>query len=135
MNGIARKRRALGRTFESATLLLCLTVCATGAQAQKTASAQTAAALATVRNVTRTTIPRGERVTVEFTGEVSYAGDRVPNPDRMYLDFKNSSVTSNVVASVGSLGAGPLVTAVRIARHSERTTRLVLHLNGNPRYS
>jgi len=135
MNGIARNRRALGRTFESATLLLCLTVCAPGAQAQKTASTPTAAALATVRNITRTTIPRGERVTVELTGEVSYAGDRVANPDRMYLDFKNSIVTSSVVASVGSLGAGPLVTAVRIARHSERTTRLVLQLNGNPRYS
>jgi N-acetylmuramoyl-L-alanine amidase len=135
MNGIARKRRALRRTFESATLLLCLTMCTPVLRAQKGASAQTALGLATVRNVSRTIIPRGERVTVEFTGEVSYAGDRVPNPDRMYLDFKNSLVTSNVVASVGSLGGGPLVTAVRIARHSERTTRLVLHLNGNPRYS
>jgi N-acetylmuramoyl-L-alanine amidase len=135
MNGIARKRRALGRTFESATLLLCLTMCTPVLRAQKGASAQTAAGLATVRNVSRTTIPRGERVTVEFTGEVSYAGDRVPNPDRMYLDFRNSMVTSNVVAAVGSLGGGPLVTSVRIARHSERTTRLVLHLTGNPRYS
>src|SRR4029453_12744131 len=129
MNGIARKRRALRRTFESAALLLCLTMCTPVLRAQKGASAQTALGLATVRNVSRTIIPRGERVTVEFTGEVSYAGDRVPNPDRMYLDFKNSLVTSNVVASVGALGGGPLVTALRIARHSERTHPLRLLLS------
>jgi N-acetylmuramoyl-L-alanine amidase len=91
--------------------------------------------LVSVRNVSRTLLPRGERIAVEFTDEVSYSGDRLPNPDRIYLDFKNSLVSAPMVTSVQALGAGPLVGSIRIARHTERTTRLVLTLTGTARYS
>jgi hypothetical protein len=103
-----------------------------GARPQPAAKA---APVATVRAVSRTPLPRGERISIEFSDEVSYLSDRVPGPDRVYFDFKNAIVSSPVVANTQALGAGTLVASVRIARHSEQTTRLVLALTGHPRYS
>jgi N-acetylmuramoyl-L-alanine amidase len=114
-------------------LALLLSVAASPLHGQKATPA--VAGLATVRTVSRASLPRGERITVEFNEEVVYAGDRVANPDRMYLDFKNSIPASGVAASVQALTAGPVISGVRIARHTEKTTRIVLQLNGNPRYS
>jgi N-acetylmuramoyl-L-alanine amidase len=114
-------------------VVLLLSVAAPSLRGQKATPA--IATLATVRTVSRTALPRGERITVEFNQEVAYAGDRVPNPDRMYLDFKNSIVGAGVAASVQALTPGPVVGGVRIARHTEKTTRIVLQLTGNPRYS
>jgi N-acetylmuramoyl-L-alanine amidase len=91
--------------------------------------------MATVRTVSRTALPHGERISIEFSDEVSYLSDRVPNPDRVYFDFKNTIVTQPVIANTQTLGSGTQVTSVRIARHSEQTTRLVLALTGHPRYS
>jgi N-acetylmuramoyl-L-alanine amidase len=93
------------------------------------------AALSTVQSVTRTPLPKGERITIEFSSEVSYKSDRVDGPDRVYFDFPQSLVTSATVATVQALTGGPLVRALRIARHTERSTRLVLDLTGRPRYS
>jgi N-acetylmuramoyl-L-alanine amidase len=101
----------------------------------KAATAVRPASLAVVRAVSRSPLPHGERISVEFSEEVGYLSDRVPNPDRVYFDFKNAIVAMPVIAAAQALGSGTLVASVRIARHTEQTTRLVLGLTGHPRYS
>jgi N-acetylmuramoyl-L-alanine amidase len=101
--------------------------------AQKTTTRP--ATLAAVQTVTRTALPKGERITIEFSSEVGYRSDRVDGPDRVYFDFPQSLVTSSVVNTAQALTGGTLVRTLRIARHTERSTRLVLELAGRPRYS
>jgi N-acetylmuramoyl-L-alanine amidase len=118
-----------------AGLLAVLPPAVDAQRASKAAASSKPISLASVRAVSRTLLARGERITVEFSDEIAYAGDRVPSPDRVYFDFKNATVAPSTVASTQALGSGTLVASVRIAHHSEETTRLVLTLSGHPRYS
>src|SRR4249920_1342886 len=132
---LARAARLVDAAVAGA-LLLCLAGPA-AAQAPKTGTAAKSpvAPLAIVRDVTRTTLPQGERVTITFSDEVAFKGDRVENPDRVYFDFAHSTLPASLSASSRAIGAGTLVASVRIARHTEESTRLVLELTGSPRYS
>ena len=47
---------------------------------------------ATVRSITRTPLPRGDRITIELSREVSYTADRVSDPDRLFFDVANAVV-------------------------------------------
>jgi N-acetylmuramoyl-L-alanine amidase len=94
--------------------------------------AATAAQVAALRSITRTPLPKGERLTLEFAAEVAYTADRVPNPDRVYFDFKQTTLATGVGSAAQALGAGPLVRSIRVARHTERVTRLVLQLEPRP---
>jgi N-acetylmuramoyl-L-alanine amidase len=89
---------------------------------------------AVLRDVALTRLPRGERVTIEFTHEVGSTGERVGSPDRVYFDFTNSNASAGVVERAQGI-KGALVTSVRIGRHPNGTTRVVLELAGKPRYS
>jgi N-acetylmuramoyl-L-alanine amidase len=94
-----------------------------------------ATALVPVRAVSRTVLPHGERVVIEFADEVSYSGERVDSPDRVYLDFASTQLTSGAIANARAAGGTGLVSSVRIAQHAEQVTRVVLQLAGHPRYS
>jgi N-acetylmuramoyl-L-alanine amidase len=122
-------------TWAAACLLAALPLTLDAQRASNAAAASQPAALAVVRGVSRSTLPHGERISIEFSDEISYFSDRVPNPDRVYFDFKNAVVGTPVIANAHALGSGTLVASVRIARHTEQTTRLVLDLTGHPRYS
>jgi len=89
---------------------------------------------ATVQSVSRTALPRGDRLTIELTHEVAYRGDRVENPDRLFFDFSDSEPASALADLVQGLD-GRLVTEVRIGRHPNRVTRVVFELEGTPKYS
>jgi N-acetylmuramoyl-L-alanine amidase len=99
------------------------------------APAAKAGALVPVRALSRTVLPHGERVVIEFADEVSYSGERVDSPDRVYLDFAGTQLTSGVIANARGAGGTGLISTVRIAQHSEQVTRVVLQLTGHPRYS
>lgn len=116
-----------------------LTAVAASAPGQSSGPAAPPAAksslLAPVRSVSRTPLPRGERLTVELGQEVVFTSERIPNPDRVYFDFKGTMLPATVAAAAPALGPGPLVASLRIAKHSEQVTRLVLVLGGQARYS
>jgi N-acetylmuramoyl-L-alanine amidase len=121
-------------------LLAAVVVAAIPANGAQVASppkplAAKAGALVPVRSISRTSQPHGERVIVEFFDEVSFSGERVASPDRVYLDFPGTQVTSVAIANARAVAAGSFVDSVRIAQHSEQTTRVVVQLNGHPRYS
>jgi N-acetylmuramoyl-L-alanine amidase len=87
-----------------------------------------------IKAITQTSLPRGERITIELNREVVYAGERVVNPDRVFVDFTNASAAAAVAQRVQKLN-GTLIKAVRVGRHSTGVTRVVLELAGSPRYS
>jgi N-acetylmuramoyl-L-alanine amidase len=93
-----------------------------------------AATGAMLRSVTETPLPRGERVTLEFSQEVAFSGDRADNPDRVFFDFVNVTAPPATMQSAQALH-GTLVKGLRFAKPSAGVTRVVVDLSGHPRYS
>jgi N-acetylmuramoyl-L-alanine amidase len=89
---------------------------------------------AVIQNITQTLLPRGERVTIELSSEVVYVGERVQEPDRVFVDFTNATAAVALVQRAQKLN-GALIRGVRIGRHTSGVTRVVLELAGSPRYS
>jgi N-acetylmuramoyl-L-alanine amidase len=114
----------------SLAVATCLAVPLAAQQATKTAApAQTAPAV--VKSITRSELPKGDRLTIEFTHDVTYLGDRVSDPDRIYFDFNNVALSN--VATKALTGA--FVDKVRVGQHTETTVRVVIDVKGAPRYS
>ncbi len=89
---------------------------------------------AALQSITHSPLPRGDRITIELSQEVPYAHGRVGNPDRIYFDFANASAAQAVVERLKALGS-PLVKGVRIGRPTDGVTRVVLDLEGRPKFS
>jgi hypothetical protein len=91
-------------------------------------------AAATIRSITKTEIPRGERLTIELDREVIVTPERIADPERVFFDLRNTQFDSGVLASIEGVN-GPRIAAVRIGRQEGQTTRVVLSLAGAPRHS
>jgi N-acetylmuramoyl-L-alanine amidase len=89
---------------------------------------------AVVRAITETPLPDGDRITVELSHEVDYSGDRIDHPDRVFFDLSNSTVSSDAIARAQGL-SGSLVQTLRVGRHDNNVTRVVLELASHARYS
>jgi N-acetylmuramoyl-L-alanine amidase len=89
---------------------------------------------ATVRSITRTPLPRGDRITIELTREVAYTADRVPDPDRLFFDVTNAVVPGPTSVRAQAL-TGTWISGVRVGQHTETAIRIVLQLTGAPRHS
>jgi N-acetylmuramoyl-L-alanine amidase len=98
------------------------------------AAAPSAGGAAVIQNITQSPLPRGERLTIELSREVIYAGQRVEGPDRVFVDFTNATAAAALAQRAKEL-TGTLIKGVRVGRHSNTITRVVLELNGAPRYS
>ena len=101
--------------------------------AQASPQATSAGATATVKSITESALPHGERITIEISREVTYAGDRVDNPDRVFFDLNNATAPLSLADHVQLTGT--LVKALRVGKHANNVTRVVLELGGSPRYS
>jgi N-acetylmuramoyl-L-alanine amidase len=89
---------------------------------------------AQVRGVSRSELPRGDRITIELSQEVPYTHGRVPDPDRLFFDFTNASAAQALADQLRAI-ATPLVKSVRVGRPSAGVTRVVLDLEGRPKFS
>lgn len=87
-----------------------------------------------VRSVTYTTLPKGDRLTIELNGEVQYAASRANGPDRVMLDLAGVGVSTGVLDRASQI-SGSLLKSLRVTSAAGNSTRLVLELSGNPRYS
>ena len=90
--------------------------------------------IAVLRGVSRAPLPLGDRITIELSREVAYSGERIADPDRVYFDLATSDVGDQAAGQAETL-TGRLVQTARVGRHENQTTRVVLELAGNPRYS
>ena len=89
---------------------------------------------ATVRSITRSALPKGDRVTIELSREVGFVGDRVDNPDRVFFDLTNVTIPSTALERAAEV-SGPLIKALRVGKPQRGITRVVLEVQGRPRYS
>jgi N-acetylmuramoyl-L-alanine amidase len=70
--------------------------------------------------------PEYTRVVVDLTGTVEYSQNRLTNPDRLYFDLKNTTITKEIVTNV-PIGDDNLKT-VRAGQFTCDTVRVVLDL-------
>jgi N-acetylmuramoyl-L-alanine amidase len=106
----------------------------TAPPAEAPAPSVTSDGRAQVRGITRSELPRGDRITIELSQEVPYTHGRVPDPDRLFFDFTNASAAQALAEQLRSI-ATPLVKSVRVGRPTAGVTRVVLDLEGRPKFS
>jgi N-acetylmuramoyl-L-alanine amidase len=101
----------------------------------KTAVPQ-AGSIAVIKAIRRTPLPDGVRVTIELDGEVQFHDDRIADPDRVFVDLSSTRAAPQLVDQTLRFDDGSnLVRQIRIGRHPNHTTRIVLDAGGVSSYS
>jgi N-acetylmuramoyl-L-alanine amidase len=91
------------------------------------------AAAAAVRSVAYTRLPKGDRITLELSREVTYTSARAANPDLLVLDLAGVAAADPIRNAAGSL-RGTFVSGLRLEARAD-ATQVTLQLDGAPRYS
>ena len=86
-----------------------------------------------IRDLKRTELPEGIRITLEMDGEATFHAERVESPDRVFFDVKNATA-ANSLSDKTLKFQGDLVREVRFGRHPG-ATRVVVDLRGAESYS
>jgi N-acetylmuramoyl-L-alanine amidase len=90
--------------------------------------------VATLRDIKRSVLPDGIRLTVDLDGEVPYHQEEIANPRRVFFDLKGVKAAPGL--RDGSLKfADDVVKEVRLGRHPQQTMRLVVDLEGVSNYT
>jgi len=88
---------------------------------------------AQIRDVKRTRLTEAVRITIELEREVPYRSERLDGPPRLVFDFLGTRPAATLVQ--GSLSyPDDVVRHIRVGRHPNDVTRVVLDLTGVQRY-
>jgi N-acetylmuramoyl-L-alanine amidase len=99
----------------------------------KTATAQ---ALATITAIRRSVMTDTVRVIVELDAEVTFHEERISDPARVFLDLPGTRAAAPLVDQTMRFeGDGDIVRQVRVGRHPNNITRVVLDASGVSSYS
>jgi N-acetylmuramoyl-L-alanine amidase len=90
----------------------------------------------TIRSIRRTVLPDVVRVIIELDAEVAFHEERIAGPDRIFLDLSPARAVPTLLDQTLRFNsdADP-VRQVRLGRHENRTTRVVLDAGGVGTYS
>ena len=102
--------------------------------ATTTATATATKTVATLREIKRTVLPDGIRLTVDIDAEVPYYQEEIASPRRLFFDLKGVKAVPSL-QDVSLKYDDDLVKEVRLGRHPQNTTRLVVDLEGVSGYS
>lgn len=87
-----------------------------------------------LRDIRRTIVGDIIRVTIQLDAEVVYRSERVENPPRVLFDLASTRLGPAV--GEGSISfSGDIVRHLRVGRHPNQVTRVVIDLTGVKRYS
>ena len=87
-----------------------------------------------IRDIRRVLLPDVVRISIELEGEVVYRSERVDNPPRVLFDLTGTALGPGL--REGSRGyADDVVKHIRVGRHPNDVTRVVLDLDGVKAYS
>jgi N-acetylmuramoyl-L-alanine amidase len=98
------------------------------------AVAATAGALPMLRDIHRTALPDGVRVTIDLDAEVAYYEESLEHPRRVFFDLKGVRAVP-ALQDVSLKFADDIVKEIRLGRHPLNTTRVVLDMEGTEGYS
>src|SRR5262245_13873002 len=92
--------------------------------------------IATIRDIRRSVLPDAVRVTIELDGEVAFRDDRIPDPSRVFLDLPGTRPAPALLdRTLRFESDADVVRQVRLGRHPNNTTRVVLDADGVTSYS
>jgi N-acetylmuramoyl-L-alanine amidase len=87
-----------------------------------------------IRSITRTALADGVRVSIEMDGEISYHQERLDNPRRVFFDLKGARPIEKLLDATLKFPDDP-VPEIRLGRHPQNTTRVVMDMRGADDYS
>ncbi|MEO8519892.1 MAG: N-acetylmuramoyl-L-alanine amidase [Acidobacteriota bacterium] len=102
--------------------------------ANPAAEAQAAPGTITLRDIKRSSIDGGVRMTIELDGESAYHVEQIDRPRRVFFDLKNTKAVSALQDATLKFTDEP-VPVVRLGRHPNTTTRIVFDMQGAESYS
>ena len=85
----------------------------------------------TIKDVRFWTLSDSTRVVIELSSDFEYKADRVPNPDRLFFDFSNTSVHIGVKRHTAVTVSDPRLKQIRVAETVPGTSRVVFDLEPN----
>ena len=98
--------------------------------------AREAPRLATVRDIRRTVLSDVVRVTIELDAEVAFHDERLDNPPRVFVDLSSTRASPGFIDRTLRFDADRSpVRQIRIGRHPNNTTRVVLDAQDTSTYS
>ena len=99
-------------------------------------SVDSRARVATIKSVHRELLPDAVRVTIELDAEVPFHDERLPDPARVFVDLPSARAAPPLLDQTLRFdGDTDLVRQIRIGRHPNNTTRVVLEAAGVSSYS
>ncbi len=107
---------------------------ATPARTLVPAPAATSGGLPLLRDIHRTALPDGVRVTIDLDTEVAYHEESLENPRRVFFDLKGVRAVP-ALQDVSLKFSDDVVKEIRLGRHPQNTTRVVLDMEGTAGYS
>jgi N-acetylmuramoyl-L-alanine amidase len=87
-----------------------------------------------IREIKRSPLPDGLRVTIEMDGESAFRAERLDAPRRVFFDLKGARPVPALQDATLKFG-DDVVREVRLGRHPRNTTRIVFDMEGADSYS
>ncbi|MFL6279797.1 MAG: N-acetylmuramoyl-L-alanine amidase [Vicinamibacterales bacterium] len=87
-----------------------------------------------IRDIKRTSIADGMRVTIEMDSETTYRVERLDNPARVFFDLKGTRPVAALLDATIRY-SDEIVREIRLGRHPNSTTRVVFDMEGVENYS
>src|SRR5262245_41280188 len=92
--------------------------------------------IATIKDIRRSVLTDAVRVTIELDGEVPFHEERIANPSRVFLDLPGTRAAPPLVDRTLRFETdADIVRQIRVGRHPNNTTRVVLDADGVTSYS
>ena len=88
----------------------------------------------TVRGITRTPLPDGVRVSIEMDRELLFRQERLENPQRLFFDLRGAHLSPGLRDKTLTF-PDDIVREIRLGRHPQNTTRVVMDTEGVESYS
>jgi N-acetylmuramoyl-L-alanine amidase len=90
----------------------------------------------TIRSIRRSVLPDAVRIVIELDGEVAFHEERIAGPDRVFVDLSPARAAASLVDQTLRFNSdADVVRQIRLGRHENRTTRVVLDAGGVSTYS
>jgi N-acetylmuramoyl-L-alanine amidase len=90
-------------------------------------------AAVSIRDIKRTALPDGIRITIEMDAEPSFRAEQLENPRRVFFDIRNAKATGSLVDASLKF-TDDIVRQIRFGRHPN-ATRIVMDMEGAESYS